>query len=131
MVMRPHEQDDVFVVESVARSWPPMDAFCIKWVFPLWTRAHDLDPAELRETNRPRANRGWTYERFVEAFIKAEPRRQTSIVADAKAARLSERGAKDLLAAAESNGLAFRWKGKKATDPLCWATVSQFVLEAL
>ena len=131
MAMRQHDQDDAYVVESVARSWPPMDAFCLRWEFPLWKLAPDLDPTQLREANRQRANRGWTPERFVGEFIKADPRRQTSILADAKAAQLSERGAKDLLAAAESNGLAFRWKGKKATDPVCWATVNQSVLEAL
>jgi hypothetical protein len=130
MVMRQHEQDDVYVVESVSRSWPPMDAFCIKWEFPLWTRVHDLDATKLRQANRPRANREWTPERFVDAFMKPEPRRQDAILADAKAAGLSERGAKAFLSAAVSNGLAFRWKREKATDPLCFATVIQSVMEA-
>lgn len=48
LVMRAHEEDRAVVVEAVARSWAPPDPFCMRWAFPLWTVAEDLDPADIK-----------------------------------------------------------------------------------
>lgn len=53
VAMRQHEYDDVMVVESVARSWPPMKPFCIRLNHPLWEIDPLLDPGDLRQ-EKPR-----------------------------------------------------------------------------
>jgi hypothetical protein len=48
LILRPHEDDGVAVLEAVVRSWPPVDRLAIRWEFPVWTLASDADPRRLR-----------------------------------------------------------------------------------
>lgn len=50
LIIRPHEQDDVAVVEAVVRSWPPVEPLAIRWSYPTW----QLDSADPRKLRRPR-----------------------------------------------------------------------------
>ena len=53
LTMRAHEEDQAVVVEAAVRSWAPMDAFCLRWNFPVWSPADDLDPKDLKQ-ERPK-----------------------------------------------------------------------------
>ncbi len=84
LVLRPHEEPNAVVLEAVVRSWPPVEPMVLRWQFPAWVPAPDLDPTLLR-SERPKRTKpvakppetpeppAWTMERFVEAFISEEP----------------------------------------------------------
>jgi hypothetical protein len=57
LVIRPHREDDVAVIEAVVRSWPPVDPFCVRWNHPAWQRDDEADPRHLwtPQTARERA----------------------------------------------------------------------------
>jgi RecA-family ATPase len=48
LVLREHEEPDVIVLEAAVRSFKPVDPLALRWSFPLWTPADDIDPAKLR-----------------------------------------------------------------------------------
>lgn len=50
-VIRPHEEESVFVVDVAVRSFPPVDPFCIRKDRSVWLIDESLDPKKLR-TNR-------------------------------------------------------------------------------
>ena len=57
LTMRLYEEDNAVVVEAAVRSFAPMEPFCLRWNFPVWTPADDLDPKDLRQ-ERPRKAKG-------------------------------------------------------------------------
>jgi len=116
LILRPHEETDAVVLDAAVRSWPPVPARCLRWTFPVWSLADELDPSALRggkSTRRkdekkpddPKAS-AWTVERFVEVFIAKEPTSKAEIRDAAKGdPGLSWRRVADLLEIAESQGL--------------------------
>lgn len=48
MVMRPHEEPGVFVMEAAVRSFAPVEPLPLRWEFPLWVPAAGVDPALLK-----------------------------------------------------------------------------------
>lgn len=48
IVLRPHEEEGVVVLEAVVRSFPPVAPLALRWEHPLWRPATDVDPALLR-----------------------------------------------------------------------------------
>src|SRR5690606_5676173 len=83
LVLRPHEENGVVVLDAAVRSWPPIDPTCLRWSFPVWSVDDSLDPAALKserpqKRKEPKADEQpkepeWTAARFVEAFIGIEP----------------------------------------------------------
>jgi hypothetical protein len=130
-VLRPHDEDNAVVVDAAVRSFPPIQPFCLRWAFPIWTLADDLDPTQLRESKRKKAAIAepppdpWTTGRFAAAFIVAEPKTEAGICADAVGPDLSERKAKRLLRASVDEGLAYRWEFTDRKKPHRFATVEQ------
>jgi hypothetical protein len=136
-VLRPHEQDGVVVLDAAVRSWPPIEPRCLRWTFPVWNPADDLDPAALRPerprrppkspateaapTKQPSA---WDARRFVESFVRPTPATILALTQAAIDAGLSERKATKLLKQAESQGLIHRWRFG-ATHPVQLATIPQ------
>lgn len=119
LVLRPHEENGVMVLDAAVRSWPPLDPICLRWYHPVWSLDESLDASRLRvETRRRSAKQDsagtsepeWTPERLVEAFVSETPQQTVSIIAAAKAASLSERKATTLLKQAEAEGLVHRWR---------------------
>ncbi len=119
LVLRAHEEDGVVVLDAAVRSWPPMEARCLRWDFPVFNPAPDLDPAALRpeRPRRRKENKGsdgsdakppWTARRFAEAFFSADPAGKASVVALAVEAGLSQRQANTLLSAAEAQNFIRR-----------------------
>ncbi len=126
MVIREHQQEGVFVVEAICRSFPVPDPFCVRREFPLWRRADDLDPTLLKQNCRsgrspklpdvPIEAEPWTAERFTREFIVREPRTTSIIESYARAAGLPVRDIPRLLDQIRTTGLAqFEpCKGRKA-----------------
>lgn len=55
MVLRQHEAEGVYVIDAAVRSWAPLQAFCIRWDYPIWRPADEFDAADLK---RPKSKRG-------------------------------------------------------------------------
>ena len=102
LVIREHEQEGGFVVEAACRSFAPIKPFCIRKDFPIWQRADDLDPSQVKQERRGRGDRQkkeeeaqpiqpWSVERFVREFITDQPRKQKLIENYAHDAGLSVR----------------------------------------
>ncbi|MBI1374081.1 MAG: AAA family ATPase [Phycisphaera sp.] len=120
MVLRPHEEDDAVVVDAAVRSWPPVAPRCLRWSFPVWSPADDLDPAQLRsDGGRKRSEKKdeWSPESFVEAFVDDEPATRSAIISKAIRAGLSRWAADNLLRTADSDGLVLRHGTGKRNQP--------------
>lgn len=134
LVLRPHEEPGAVVLDAAVRSWPPIEAMALRWLFPLWKAAPDLDPAALRSERPKRAKPSakepaepstWSVEQFVETFLSNQPATKAQIrEAATDEPGLSWRRVADLLDIAESRGLVHRWRVGKAHRVL-YATVPQ------
>ena len=57
VILRRHKEQGVVVMESVVRSFPSLDPVCLRWDWPLWNRADELNPLELeglKESSLPK-----------------------------------------------------------------------------
>ncbi len=121
LVLRPHEENGAVVLDAAVRSWPPVEPTCLRWEFPVWTVDEALDPSSLK-SERPAKKKDkaqpkdksptpdpWTVERFVQAYIDAEPSTLAQLREQAAPEPgLSWRRVSDLLSIAEGNGLIER-----------------------
>lgn len=48
LIMRPHEESGVVVVEAAVRSFKPVEPLAIRWEFPLWLPANGIDTTKLK-----------------------------------------------------------------------------------
>lgn len=48
LILRPHEEEGLFVADCALRSFAPIESFALRWDFPLWTLDHTADPARLK-----------------------------------------------------------------------------------
>ena len=48
MTLTPHREPDCFSVETTCRSFARPDPYVIRWAFPLWSLADELDPDHLK-----------------------------------------------------------------------------------
>ncbi len=137
LVLRPHEEDDVVVLEAAVRSWPPVMPRCLRWAFPVWTPADDLDPTLLRSERPRRVRRAepdgdeaeqpeptWDAERFAATFVTSKPKTRDAILAEANGVGLSDWKAERLLRRAEGLGLVHRWASGR-NRPSAYANVPQ------
>ncbi len=139
LVLRPHEEQGAVVLDAAVRSWPPLDPFALRWSYPVWMPAEDLDPEALR-SEKPKKRRSeskpsedkppdWSVERFVEAFITDEPASKAMIRDAARdVPGLSWRRVADMLELAVARGLIHRWCVGRAHRAL-YATRPQPVVE--
>jgi len=134
LILRPHAEPNCAVLEAAVRSWPPVEPRVLRWTFPVWTPAEELDPQSLR-SDPPRGPRpssrsqdvslpeSWTVARFVEVFISETPQSRDEIYCSAEEqADLSERRVQKLLKAAEGRKLIHRWQRGPSSE-LEYATV--------
>ena len=48
IVLRPHEDVGVVVLDAAVRSFPPIEPLALRWSFPVWSPAHDVDTTRLK-----------------------------------------------------------------------------------
>ncbi|HMQ17163.1 MAG TPA: AAA family ATPase, partial [Phycisphaerae bacterium] len=126
LVLRPHEEPGAVVLEAAVRSWPPVEPMALRWLFPLWKAAPDLDPTALRSEKPKRKSdtpKAWTPESFVAAFVTDEPQARDAILALAAEAGMAEWKAAKFLRQAEAQELIFRWNTGR-NRPSSFATVA-------
>lgn len=130
LILRPHEEDDVVVLDAAVRSWPPVMPRCLRWTFPVWTPTDDLDPALLRSEKPRRKEKSaavdepqeeWTPERFVQACVSETPEMRAVILDRAEGVGLSNRRGVQLLQRAEFVGLIHRWQDGRG-KPVVYST---------
>ncbi len=51
LILRPHEEENVVVMEAAIRSFPPAQPVALRWEYPLWVLAEGVDPRRLRKAN--------------------------------------------------------------------------------
>lgn len=139
LVLRPHEQDGVLVLDAAVRSWPPIASMCLRQVFPIWIPALDLDPTALRRESSRRTKAAerqpdappapvWDTDRFVSEFIAPDPRTRATVLEAAEKAGLSVRRAETLLRRAVEVRKAHAWKFA-SNQPVRYATVEQPLID--
>lgn len=115
VVLRPHADDGAVVMEAVVRSWKPFTPTCLRWTFPVWGIADDLDPTDLRQPGRKKheapAEPEWTPATFAGRFIADAPQRWEVIEVTAGLESLSGRRAKALLRKAVEQGIVIEEGG--------------------
>jgi len=136
LVLRAHEQDKVVVLDAAVRSWPPIQPVCLRWDFPVFNPAPELDPRALR-SERPRrqpkeqnskapakSEPTWDTARFISHFLSSEGKTKALVLESAEHAGLSQRRAETLLKRALETGQAHAWKFA-SNEPVKYATVRQ------
>src|SRR5690606_25080638 len=53
LVLRPHEDEGIVVLESAVRSWPPMAPQALRWDWPLFTPTDEVDTSALLGAAKP------------------------------------------------------------------------------
>jgi hypothetical protein len=122
LILRPHAENDCVVLDAAIRSWPPLAALCLRWEFPAWTLAPDLDPTDLRRPtqrrraeDRPKEPRPrWTARRFANEFGTVEPQPRGVILEKALTAEVPIRQAEELLRNAVECSFLYKWVVNKA-----------------
>jgi hypothetical protein len=121
VILRAHEEEKAVVLDAAVRSWPPVTATCLRWEFPVWTPAPDLDAANLK---RPKGfyragerKDGWTPEKFAAAYVDDTRTERKAVLARAVAAGMSAGTAARLLRLADDNGLLDRQGKGTRKDP--------------
>lgn len=117
LVLRRHEEDDAVVLDAAVRSWPPVPPRCLRWAFPVWMPADDLDPADLHKEGGKKSKKdddadkppSYDSASFTARFLGDEPKSQARIQEEAESEGLSSRRVKRLLELAEEDELVFRW----------------------
>ena len=141
LILRAHSQDGCAVLESAIRSFAPMPAVGLRWMYPVWTLADDIDTTDVKREKSGRRKAAaanipaepaqtWTAQTFVAAFVTGDARSTASILTLADAKGLSERKASRLLAVAVENGLAHEWTYANRRLPHRFSTIPQPVTEA-
>jgi hypothetical protein len=107
IVLRPHELEDCAAVEVIARSFPPMKPFAMRWQYPLWHIDASLDGTALRQAGERGKASGaqWTPARFAAEFLNGEAVNKQTIMALASEKGLSENKRTNLFTLAMNDNL--------------------------
>lgn len=142
IVLREHEEPGAIVLDGNVRSFPPIEPFCLRWQFPVWHLAEDLNPLALKPDRPARPAKAadpekeakekasqTTPKQFVEQFITAEPQTKAAILLAAQDAGLSATRAKQLFDIVTGNKSGvYLWKGSDKRQKL-FANREQPLLE--
>lgn len=140
IALREHEEQDCVVLDARVRSFRPSDPIVLRWQYPQWIPARDLNPDDLRTGRRARnadkpqpqpesAGIEWTAEKFAETFLSDKPVAKDLIVAKAAVAGLSGRKAQQFITILEAEGKAHRWYYAGRGNPFKLASIAQPVTE--
>jgi hypothetical protein len=132
LVLRQHEEEGVVVLDAAVRSWAPIKPICLRWTYPVWNPALELDPTHLK-TERPRKRKAkdnedakptWTPASFIEKFVGESPKTRDEILYDAETQGVSERVARRLLNVAVDGEMIHKWDGRRKA-PHRYATTAE------
>lgn len=137
LVLIPHEEDGAAVLYAAPRSFPQREPKCLRFEYPLWKDAPDLNPEDVRKTARgrkpdappppkPETEFQWTTVTFAQKFLGDVPQTLATLTVKAEEVdpEVSEYMVRKLLNKAVAVGLAHRWScGPKGQ--LQWAKVPQ------
>lgn len=107
MIIRPHEVDDVFVMDTAIRSWAPIEPMAIAWNWPLFIPTQEVDTSALmgmaKEKEKPKEI---PLDEFVDRCIaQHDPCSKRSVRYEAaRAYNMSERKADEKLELAMERG---------------------------
>jgi hypothetical protein len=146
LILLPHETDcrkaPAMVLDAAGRSFPPIEPLAIRFDFPVWRAASDLDATALKP-DRPRRNKPAkedgrepiepkpivdATQEFTAKYITKDPQTRATIIDAAIMGGLTENRAKKMLAAAEGRKIAFRWTAGPR-KPELFATLAQPALD--
>lgn len=122
LVLRPHEEPNCVVLDGVVRSFKPLEPVALRFDFPRWHLASELDPTKLKSSSPggkrrqgdekatvvPKAE--CTPQEFAKRFVQPTPEIKPAVIARACQAGLSKRLAEDLLAQCTESKLVFKSK---------------------
>jgi hypothetical protein len=111
LILRPHEEEDVVVLESAVRSWPPMAPKALLWNWPLFTPTDEVDTSALLGAAKPKSKpRDIPLEDFVAQCVAInDPCSKRSVRYEAgQRFGLPERQAYEMLDLAIERGLVAR-----------------------
>lgn len=118
LVLRPHEDENAVVLDAAVRSWPPLQAQVLRWDFPVWNLAPDLNANRLRRERSRRerttgalAETGPTHdvEHFLQTVLTDAPLTKPALVERGRLAGWSQRRLEQVLTLAQQEGRAHRW----------------------
>lgn len=120
LILRQHEQPDAIVLDAAVRSWPPIEPRCLRFAFPTFMPADELDPLDLKP-ERPRRKKQREApetpstdpeelaEQFACDFVTPEPQTMAAILDAAVETGMARRAAERLLKRAERDKRVHRW----------------------
>jgi hypothetical protein len=120
LVLRQHEEPDAIVLDAAVRSWPPIMPRCLRFIFPTFQPADELDPLKLRP-ERPKKKKQTdepdsvsidpeeAAEQFACDFVSPEPQTMAAILDAAVETGMARRAAERLLKRAERSKRVHRW----------------------
>jgi hypothetical protein len=116
LILRPHEEDGIIVLESAVRSWPPMAPRALKWDWPLFTPTDEVDTSALLGTGKSGKSKAVPLDDFVDQCIATgDPCSKRAVIYEAnQRLGLSERKAEEMLDLAMERGLASRIRAGSA-----------------
>lgn len=84
LILREHEQDETVVMEAAVRSFAPIEPLPLRWQFPLWVPADDVDPAKLRgrlnaNERKQKENDEDGIQAIVDALNKEQPQTESQL----------------------------------------------------
>jgi hypothetical protein len=125
LILRPHAEDGCAVLASALRSFAPMPSLGLRWTYPAWTLAPEIDVEQLQRDRPTRraaaksekpAKRVWTPAEFVTAAVTDTPRPKTLIIAKAINAGMTARSAETMLVLAMDQRQIFRHPSPEPAD---------------
>jgi hypothetical protein len=110
LILRPHEENGIVVLESAVRSWPPMPPKALLWKWPLFLPTDAVDTTALLGMEKPNKPKAIELDDFVEQCIAMhDPCSKRSVCYEAGIRLgMSERKAEEMLEMAMERGLVSR-----------------------
>jgi hypothetical protein len=105
MTFTRHEEEGAYTVETTTRSFAKPDKFVVRWEYPLWSMATDLDPDELKKPNKGGRPAKYSVEKLVEVISKGGMSSGEIYQAYRNESGISERHFKNLLRDAKTRNM--------------------------
>lgn len=144
LILREHEEPGCVVLDAVCRSWARIEPRCLRWTFPTWEPADELDPAKLKRTVRNQGGRPrkppeqtipappkMTFRQFATTYAGGDPMSKKSIVAAAVDGSIGHKQAEKFFDLAVGAGVLIESgkAGRSTLYTLAGGNVSKFEIQ--